>query len=73
MLQSYLGAEESIQRNRVREGPQLERAQGRERGNMIRYWGGDNTETLRTRRSGNGQPQEVGSGGPSRMYQRPGR
>jgi len=37
--------------------------------------GGENrSEALRDRRmNGNRRPQEVGGGGPSRMYQRPGR
>jgi hypothetical protein len=54
-------------------GLDLERGQGSEGGNMIRYLGRNRTESLRARRTnGNRQLWEVGGGGtPSRMHQRP--
>ena len=45
-------------------GFDLERGQGREGENMIRYWGRNRTEYLRaSRNNGNRQPDEVGGGG----------
>ena len=42
----------------------LERGQGREGGNMIRYWGWNRIESLRaSRKNGNRQLWEVGGGG----------
>jgi hypothetical protein len=49
----------------TRERPGWKGGQGGQDGNIIRYWvgGGNRTKVLR----------EIGGGGPSRMYQRPGR
>ena len=49
---------------RERGGSVWESGQGGERGNMIIYWVG---------RTGVKISQEIGGGGPSRIYQRPGR
>jgi hypothetical protein len=45
-------------------GLDLERGQGREGGNMIKYWGRNRTEFLRaSSKNGNRQLWEVGGGG----------
>ena len=64
MPQSHLGGRrKQSQKGEGRKGPEWEKGQVEEEGNVIRYWG-DRTEALRaSRKNGKRQPWEVGGEG----------
>ena len=86
MIMSVLTAPSSFQRNRKVDGNLYKKENNFRRGEEGGTWmgkrtgehdlvfgGGNKTEALKaSRKNGNRQLQEVGGGGPSRLYQSPG-